>query len=180
MMEIWKDIEGYENLYQVSSKGRVKSLNYNHTKKEQLLKGVKTSFGYLRVWLCGKQFSIHRLVAQAFIPNEENKPFIDHINGITWDNRVENLRWCTQSENLKNPIAIAKIKSHPSKLNGRTDILCHLSKSVIQYDKQGNFIKKWNSQAEAARQLNIKQGDISRCVNGKRNYCGGFIWKKAA
>ena len=180
MEEIWKDIDGYEGLYQVSNLGRVKSLNYNRTKKEKVLKGVRKPFGHLRVMLCGKLFSVHRLVAEAFIPNDENKPFIDHINGIPSDNRVENLRWCTQSENLRNPIAIAKLKSHPSKLKGRTDSLCPNSKAVTQFDKQGNFIKSWNSQAEAARQLNIKQSDISRCVNGKRNYCGGFIWKKAA
>lgn len=178
--EIWKPIKGYENLYEVSNLGRIKSLNYNHTKKEGIMKGCKTSFGHLRVMIDRKLISIHRLVAQEFIPNEDNKPFIDHINGIPWDNRVENLRWCTQSENLRNPLAIEKLKNRPSKLKGRTDNLCPNSKAVAQFDKQGNFIQEWNSQAEAARQLNIKQGDISKCVNGKRDSCGGFIWKKVA
>lgn len=108
MTEIWKDIEGYEGLYQVSNLGRVKSLNYNKTRKEKILScGDKN--GYLFVVLCKngkhKQFQVHRLVAQEFVPNPENKPYVDHINTIKNDNRVENIRWCTHKENCNNEIS---------------------------------------------------------------------------
>ena len=101
--EVWKPIKDYEGLYEISNLGRVKSLNYKRTGKEKILKNTVCNDGYLKVGLTkngkDKVFRIHRLVAEAFIPNPENKPFIDHINTIRDDNRIENLRWCTQKEN---------------------------------------------------------------------------------
>lgn len=101
-MEIWKEIKGYEGLYEVSSEGRVR----------RLIKGnyltFKNSNGYQRVGLCihskQKWFLVHRLVAQTFIPNPDEKPEVDHINCDRCDNRVENLRWVTAKENNNNPI----------------------------------------------------------------------------
>ena len=101
-MEIWKEIKGYEGLYEVSSEGRVRNL----------IKGnylsLKNLNGYQRVGLCihhkQKWFFVHRLVAQTFIPNPEEKPEVDHINCDRCDNRVENLRWVTSKENNNNPI----------------------------------------------------------------------------
>lgn len=107
--EIWKDIIGYEGVYQISSYGNIKSLERitqgefgNRYLKEKLLKPFKTYQGYNRVTLnLGEQkhFFVHRLVAEAFIPNPENKPFVNHINGIRDDNYYKHLEWCTQSEN---------------------------------------------------------------------------------
>ena len=108
MNETWRDVVGYEGLYQVSDHGRVKSLNYNKTGQERLMRLITDKKGYLRVtlWKDGKQkmYQTHRIVAQAFIDNPDNKPCIDHINAIKTDNRVENLRWVTCKENCNNPI----------------------------------------------------------------------------
>lgn len=120
--EIWRDVVGYEGLYQVSSMGRVKSLEcwlYNghryFLKREKILKPAEDlrhkARGYLRVSLFKdgkkKRFFVHRLVASAFIPNPENKPEVDHVNTIKTDNRLENLRWATSKENMNNPLTIA-------------------------------------------------------------------------
>jgi len=99
-IEIWKDIQGYAGIYQVSNIGNVKN-----TTDIKMLKPQKATNGYRHVYLSafGKaiKFFIHRLVASAFIPNPENKKTVNHINGIKHDNRVENLEWNTHSENIK-------------------------------------------------------------------------------
>ena len=127
--EVWKDIKGYEGLYQVSNKGRVKSLNryaVNHSKlqfrPERILKqNHRNSSKYSMVVLSkeGKTTPqlVHRLVAEAFIPNPDDKPIVDHIDTDMNNNTVENLRWCTQKENCNNPITLknssAARKGHP-------------------------------------------------------------------
>ena len=114
-MEEWRDIEGYEGLYQVSNKGRVKSLKYNKTKKEKVLKFGTNRYGYKYVVLSKdntpKLKKVYRLVAEAFIPNPDNKPCIDHCNTIRTDDRVCNLRWCTYKENMNNEITKEKCRS---------------------------------------------------------------------
>lgn len=112
-MEQWKTIDEYPN-YMVSNMGNVKSLNYNGTGKEKILKQCKNSKGYLNVTLVNndgkKNYLVHRLVAIAFIPNSKPKlkKQIDHINTDKTDNRVENLRWATALENSNNPITFEK------------------------------------------------------------------------
>lgn len=131
-MEIWKDIKGYEGYYKVSNLGNIKRIetviryknNGLRNYPAKVLKQEKIMEGYLRVVLMKegvkKRFMSHRLVAEAFIPNTENKPFVNHINGNPNDNRVENLEWCTQSENEKHSINILgktmKGKTTPKKI----------------------------------------------------------------
>ena len=120
MSEIWKDISGYDGDYQVSNMGRVKSLRFG---KERLLK-PGSSNGYFHVVLFKnkkqKNIKVHRLVAQAFIKNPQGKRTINHINGIKTDNRLSNLEWATQSENLKhafaNGLSCNKGENGPNKL----------------------------------------------------------------
>jgi hypothetical protein len=109
-MEIWKDIEGYEGLYQVSNEGRVKSLRNNKILKPYTNRGYE----YVVFSVDNKRITkkAHRLVAEAFIQNPQNKPCVDHINTITTDNRVENLRWCTPKENSNNELTIEHSLGH--------------------------------------------------------------------
>lgn len=197
MKEIWKDIEGYEG-YQVSNLGRVRSLDRidsnNHPLKGVILKPYISNSGYLLVGLYKQQKRdrklLHRLVAEAFIPNPENKPEIDHINTDKTDNTVflnedgsvnydkTNLRWTTRKENINNPLTKTKMQINarkPSK--GKYGKKHHRSKPIIQYDKEGNFIKEWECANDVERVLGISNKHIGSVCLGKRKSCGGYIWK---
>lgn len=182
MQEIWKDIEGFEGLYQVSNLGRVKALKRSFVignggivkHEENILKERKYKSGYCYVGLYKngkeKKFKIHRLVAQAFIPNPENKPEIDHVNTVRDDNRVENLRWCTRKENFANPITHERRKIN-------IEILHSLKyKPVLQYSKEGILVARYDSATHAARLNGFSQQNISHCCLGKRKSASGFIW----
>ena len=198
MKEIWKDIKGYEGIYQVSNLGRVRSLDRiysnNHPLNGVILKPYISNSGYLLVGLYKQQKRdrklLHRLVAEAFIPNPENKPEIDHINTIKTDNTVflnedgsinyekTNLRWTTRKENINNPLTKTKMQINarkPSK--GKYGKKHHRSKPIIQYDKEGNFIKEWECANDVERVLGISNKHIGSACLGKRKSCGGYIWK---
>jgi len=187
MEEQWKDIFGYEGLYQVSNLGRVRSLPRNGTVNDiKILKPKKENNGYLRIGLCknGEQklYSIHRLVASAFIPNDDLfKTDINHKDENKENNNVENLEWCDAyyNNNYGNRITKANIKNRQ---NGCFDkfgkwVINNLSKSVLQYDLNGNFIQTWKSLMDIHRTLGFSYSHISQCCNGKRKTANGFIWK---
>lgn len=174
--EIWRPIKGYEN-YEVSNLGRVKSLNYHRTDKEQIMKSYTTKKGYLRINLLkngkGTKFLIHRLVAEAFIPNPDNKPCIDHINTVRDDNRVENLRWCTISENCNN--FITKKKYSECRINDKN----YSSKPVVQYNSDNLIIGLYSNAREAERQTGINNGVIRGVCNQLygRKTASGYKWR---
>lgn len=174
-MEIWKDIQGYEGLYQISSCGRVKSLN----SKRKYMKPLHATSGYLRVQLYknGKphDFYIHILVAQAFIPNRENKQEVNHKDGNKENNDVENLEWVSRSENQIHAI---KTNLRPaSPMTGRFGKDNPNSKVILQYNRDGTFIREWVGVAETARVLHCAPSQIFVCLCGKRKTGAGFIWK---
>lgn len=171
MEEIWKDIEGYDN-YQISSLGNVRKITKNgftHIKcsPRGSQKTSKTKEKYMGVTLSKngtrKGFSVHRLVAEAFIPNPNNYPLINHINGIKDDNCVCNLEWCTIKQNIQHAYDVLNMRNHYG--------------SIKQYSKEGEFIKEYDSVREASRELGIHFGNIVKCANKQRNVAGGYVWR---
>ena len=177
--EEWRDVEGYEGKYQVSNWGNVRSLNYNNMGFANNLKpNDKITGGYLCVYLRKnnktKQYKIHRLVAETFIPNFENKLCVNHIDGNKLNNNVDNLEWCTSSENNKHAYRCGLKKG--TWLNKR-GIQHPTSKSVAQYDKNGEFIKKYESITEASNETKIIKKAICNCLRKKSKTSGGYIWR---
>lgn len=166
-LEVWKDIKNFENLYQGSNWGRVKSLEridcIGHHRKERILKPKKDKYGYFQVnlWKNGKKktFTVHRLVAEAFIPNPNNLPCINHKDECKTNNNVNNLEWCDNKYN--------------NAYGTRTERCC---KPVLQYDLEGNFIREWKSTAECGRNGFIQQ-TVAACCRGELKKHQGCIWR---
>lgn len=165
--EIWKPVKDYEGLYEVSNLGRVKSLNYKNSNKEKILKQGLTAKNYCQISLCKnkeiKHLYIHRLVAQAFIPNPNNLLLINHKDENPLNNIVSNLEWCDKKYN--NNYGNCKEK-HSLKV----------SIPIKQFDLNGNYIKTWNSMKDAQESLKVSRGNICLCCKGIRNKTGGYKW----
>lgn len=160
--EEWKDIKGYEGLYRISNWGRVFSTHTNRVIKNRL------TGRYLQVSLSknGKitQPLVHRLVAEAFIPNTDNLPQVNHKDEDKTNNRVDNLEWCSCEYNNN-------YGTHCQRISKTKSI------EVEQWSLDGELIKVWSSQQEIKRILGFHQSNISKCCNGERHTAHDFVWK---
>lgn len=182
--EIWRDIEGYEGLYQISTNGRVKSLariihrsSQDMNIKEKIKDQLIGTTGYYYVGLSnygkGKSCKINRLVCNEFLRNPLNKKCTNHIDGNKLNNNLSNFEWATHGENNSHAYRIGLKISH---LKGKFGADCKKSKNIIQFDMNGNFIKMFHGGQEAARYLGLRQSNISAAAIGISNSCGGFKW----
>ena len=173
MKEIFKDIEGYENLYQISNQGTVKSLGNGKSRKERILKPAKDKKGYLRVGLCKqgkrKMYLVHRLVTSAFIENPNNLPQVNHKDEDKTNNNVENLEWCDAKYNnnygTRNERSAESNTNNPKQVKQCKQVLC-LETGVV-----------YPSTSELEREFGFSKGNISSACNGKLKTAYGFHWK---
>lgn len=167
MEEIWKPIKGYEGLYEVSNLGRIKTLSRyirNRKMPEKIKKLDKSKNGYLRIELSSnkikRKYLVHRLVAQAFIPNKKNLPCINHKDEDKSNNIVSNLEWC---DYLYNNLYNDKQKKN--------------WKKVKQLNQNNDIINIFESVTEASKRTNILQCRISNCLNNRQKTAGGYHWQ---
>lgn len=169
-MENWKDIPGYDGLYQASNLGRVKS------SKGFFYKGTPDKDGYMRVALIkdrkAKTLRIHRLICFAFLPNPENKPQVNHKNGIRTDNRIENLEWCTAKENTIHSVLVL---NRVATWQGKFGESNYFSKK-IQCIESGIV---YGGISEASRTLGISNTHLSNVCLGKKKTAKGLTFKYA-
>ena len=192
-IEFWKPIKGYENCYKISNMGRIKSIERdvtrgNHTIhiKERIKKSFIGGDGYHYIMLCKnsktKLTTVHRLLAETFIPNPQNKPEVDHINTNRQDFSLKNLRWVTHKENNNNEESLknrrkSTYSAETVKKGMQTrKLLCSKNgaKTVYQYTKDGVFINQYYSMVEAKR--NTGAGHICEVLDDNTQTSGGFLW----
>lgn len=152
--------------YIAASDGKIYKFNWDRTGRFKEVKQnlVDRNIGYLRFCFNGKMMRSHRFIAMCFIPNPNNLPQVNHKNEIKTDNRVENLEWCDAKYNIN--------------YGNRTKKLAiSISKPVLQFTKDGEFVAEYQSATEVERQLGFNQGHISECCRGKLKSTSGFIWR---
>lgn len=175
MVEIFKKIKFNEN-YEVSNFGKVrcvKYIKYKNIYKCYTLTPQLNNAGYLRVTIEGKKHLVHRLVAETFISNDENKPCVNHINTNKLENYVNNLEWVTHKENANN--YLSKINYSKCKMSNKNP----KSKKIVQYDLDGNYIREWDCANDVQRELKINASSIRQCCRRKKGRisAGNYIWK---
>lgn len=193
--EVWRDIQGYEGIYQVSNLGRVKSLGrevfnaltqtYVHIPSRIMRagKGKNSRYYLVRLSSKGKQrnFSVHRLVAEAFILNPENKPQIDHIDGNTINNTVENLRWCTAKENCNNPLRLNKFLGANNHYFGKRHSVKTRQKMRLSHQNKVRNVKNISTNQiypcirEAAVSVGVCKSAIKQAIY-RHGTCAGCYW----
>lgn len=171
MEEIWRDIPGYDGLYQVSNIGRVRSfVKWKGYETPRIMSQNEDRKGYSRCTIKGKFIPVHRLVAMAFIENICGKPQVNHIDGNKKSNNVENLEWATNSENQRHAVLTG--------LKKMSDLTDATSKRVCQYTKSWVYLRTFESTQEAARKTGTHQSQIIDCCLHKPHCisANGFKW----
>lgn len=192
MTELWKDVVGYEGLYQVSNMGRVRSVDHETetarngvtfvvSKKGKVLTPVTRQHGYLGVMLYGRggharrgfrTFSVHRLVAEAFVENPHGYAEVNHLDECKTNNRADNLEWCDRTHNIRYGTGIER---------GHKKIGEARRRPVIQMDMQGNVIREWESLTDVERKTGMSKSSICNCCRKKNGYSHayGYKWEYA-
>lgn len=175
MQELWLPIKGFESSYLVSNTGKIKSIDriidrgFSKLPLKGKLLSPGNNSGYLYVILSkgkiSKTVQIHRIVAETFIPNPNNLPCVNHKDENTLNNCVDNLEWCTKSYN--NSYKEARIKA-----------AIKFRKPILQYSKNGEFIKEWTHAGAVEKELGINARSIYECCKGRCKTSGGYIWKR--
>lgn len=179
--EEWRDIAGYEGLYQVSNLGNVKSLGNGKARnpnwcKEHILKNQLTRYGYLKVPLSKngkvKNYLVHRLVGKVFIPNPDNLPQVNHKDECKTNNCVDNLEWCTPKYNLN--YGTCQQRAHEKQLNDPKQSI-----KIKCLDLETNVTTTYLSMRETMRQLNIPLSSLSHCLyDNKKPYKNRYIFSE--
>lgn len=194
----WLDVVGYEKTYMISNTGLLKSLKRN-TAHERIMKPQIDKGGYVYFNLTKdgirKSKKAHRLVAEAFIPNPDNKYSVNHINGNKQDNRVENLEWATMAEQASHAVETGLWKWSDESKNKLRNTLKNRGKlinkdknthtrghkfgyvQVVQKDDNGNVIKIWDSINNASQEIGVPASHIVRVCKGLRKHTRGFVWE---
>ena len=164
--ELWKDIPGYEGLYQASTYGRIRSI----FRYQKILKICNRYKGYGVVTLCVNKnrisASVHREIAKTFLPNSNNYPIVNHKDENPSNNRIENLEWCDSKYNINYGTGIQRSAEQKYK-------------PISQFSLNGNFLATYQSSKEASEILGVSRAAICKCCKGIHKTCCGFIWKYA-
>lgn len=179
LFEEWKTISGYEN-YQVSNFGKVKSLGNDKAKKEKILKSSTTKKGYQIVGLFKdkkrKLLYVHRLVANAFIPNPNNLPQVNHKDENPSNNHISNIEWCDCKYNINYGSWIEKHSGNNNPMLGKLGKEHIRSKQVIQLTLDGDVIRNWDCMMDVQRELGYNYRNICNCCKGRQKSAHNYKW----